>query len=168
MCSLCMCTVIFQIHDKMMYEEHVYNVLSSHFSVNDKLCQGLKIAPCVSLALVLSFITVWECYTHTHTDTHSERETIAALLTLQSVHQSQWEQLSSSYLYWEPWIMVWRDSTVWKWSCVFLFRQFQSGIYSGGSQLPLLQDRDCDRAQYQNELGQWHTSQFMIKRIYIL
>ncbi len=58
MCSLCMCTVIFQIHDKMMYEEHVYNVLSSHFSVSDKLCQGLKIALCVSLALVLSFITV--------------------------------------------------------------------------------------------------------------
>ncbi len=70
MCSLCMCTVIFQIHDKMMYEEHVYNVLSSHFSVIDKLCQGLKIALCVSLALVLSFITVWECCTHTHTHTH--------------------------------------------------------------------------------------------------
>lgn len=49
----------------VMCSQKLSNVPNSHFSVIDKRCQGLKIALCLSLAPLQSFITVWEYCTHT-------------------------------------------------------------------------------------------------------
>lgn len=139
MCSLY--TVIFQINHK----KNISNV--SNFSVNDKPCQGLKIALCLSLTPLLSFITVWEYCTHTDNSSLVDSsvnasEPVRAAVILIALLRAVNHGLN-------------RLNCVKIKLYVSLYRFPESVIYSG-SQLVLHRTSSGDPTQCQNDLGQWY------------